>query len=373
MDISRKWLADYVALDCDDAVLCHKLTMAGIEVEHIEKLSTVPAGVVAAKILERNAHPGSDHLSVCKVTDGTEELQIVCGAPNCDAGCIVPLAKIGTVFKTPEGEFKIKRSKLRGVESFGMMCSEEELGISGNNDGLMILPADTKLGTTIESLYPGDTRIELEITPNRPDCLSMWGVARDVSCQLQCEAKLPEITVPECDIQIPELVTVEDKELCPRYIGRVIKNIKIGPSPDWLKERLESIGLRSINNVVDVTNFVMMELGQPLHAFDRNTLSGHRVVARRAKAGEKITLLDGREVELNDSHLVIADGEKPMALAGIMGGEFSGVTENTTEILLESAVFKSSHIRTTSRQLGISTDASYRYERGVDYDMAEVA
>ncbi|MBQ9088966.1 MAG: phenylalanine--tRNA ligase subunit beta [Lentisphaeria bacterium] len=373
MDISRKWLADYVTLDCDDAVLCHKLTMAGIEVEHVEKLSSVPAGVVAAKILERNAHPGSDHLSVCKVTDGTEELQIVCGAPNCDAGCIVPLAKIGTVFHTPEGEFKIKRSKLRGVESFGMMCSEQELGISDNNDGLMILPADTKLGTTIESLYPGDTQIELEITPNRPDCLSLWGVARDVSCQLQCEAKLPEITVPECDIQIPDLVTVEDKELCPRYIGRVIKNVKIGPSPDWLKERLESIGLRSINNVVDVTNFVMMELGHPLHAFDRNALSGNRVVARRAKAGEKITLLDGREIELNESHLVIADGEKPMALAGIMGGEFSGVTESTTEILLESAVFKSSHIRTTSRQLGISTDASYRYERGVDYDMAEVA
>ena len=373
MDISRKWLADYVTLDCDDAVLCHKLTMAGIEVEHVEKLSSVPAGVVAAKIIERNAHPGSDHLSVCKVTDGTEELQIVCGAPNCDAGCIVPLAKIGTVFHTPEGEFKIKRSKLRGVESFGMMCSEQELGISDNNDGLMILPADTKLGTTIESLYPGDTQIELEITPNRPDCLSLWGVARDVSCQLQCEAKLPEITVPECDIQIPDLVTVEDKELCPRYIGRVIKNVKIGPSPDWLKERLESIGLRSINNVVDVTNFVMMELGHPLHAFDRNALSGNRVVARRAKAGEKITLLDGRVIELNESHLVIADGEKPMALAGIMGGEFSGVTENTTEILLESAVFKSSHIRTTSRQLGISTDASYRYERGVDYDMAEVA
>ena len=373
MDISRKWLADYVALDCDDKVLCHKLTMAGIEVEHVEKMSTVPAGVVAAKILERNPHPGSDHLSVCKVTDGSEELQIVCGAPNCDAGCIVPLARIGTVFTTPEGEFKIKRSKLRGVESFGMMCSEEELGISDNNDGLMILPADTVLGTSIESLYPGDTRLELEITPNRPDCLSIWGVARDVSCQLQCEARLPEISVPECSVSIPDLVTVEDKELCPRYIGRVIKNVKVGPSPDWLRERLESIGLRSINNVVDITNFVMMELGQPLHAFDRATLAGNRVVARRAKAGEKITLLDGKVVELNEKHFVIADAEKPMALAGVMGGENSGVTESTTEILLESAVFKSSHIRTTSRSLGISTDASYRYERGVDFDMAELA
>ena len=373
MDISRKWLADYVALNCDDRTLCDKLTMAGIEVEAVEKLSSIPEGVVAAKIVERAPHPGSDHLSVCKVFNGKEELQIVCGAPNCDAGKIVPLAQIGTVFSTSEGEFKIKRSKLRGVESNGMMCSEEELGISGDNSGLMILPADTVIGTPLKELFPGDTRIELEITPNRPDCLSMWGVARDVSCQLQVEAKLPEISVPPCDTQIPGLVTVEDQELCPRYIGRVIKNVKIGPSPAWLAERLESVGLRPINNVVDVTNFVMLELGQPLHAFDRNTLVENRVVVRRAAAGEKITLLDGKVVELKPEHLVIADGEKPMALAGVMGGEFSGVTENTTEILLESAVFKSSHIRSTSRALGVSTDASYRYERGVDFDMAETA
>ncbi|MBE6359297.1 MAG: phenylalanine--tRNA ligase subunit beta [Lentisphaerae bacterium] len=373
MDISRKWLSDYVKLDCDDAYLCDKLTMAGIEVEKIEKNSTIPEGVVTAKILSREPHPGSDHLSVCKVTDGSEELQIVCGAPNCDAGCIVPLAKIGTVFVTEEGEFKIKRSKLRGVESFGMMCSEQELGISDNNDGLMIFPAETALGVPLTQLYPGDTRIELEITPNRPDCLSMWGVARDVSCLLSTPAELPEISIPQCDIQISDLVTVENLDLCPRYIGRVIKNVKVGPSPDWLKERLESIGLRSINNVVDVTNFVMLELGQPLHAFDRDTLAGKRVVARNAKAGEKITLLDGKVVELTENHFVIADVEKPMALAGIMGGENSGVTEKTTEILLESAVFKSSHIRSESRSLGISTDASYRYERGVDFDMAEQA
>ena len=300
-------------------------------------------------------------------------LGIVCGAPNCDAGCIVPLAKIGTVFSTEEGEFKIKRSKLRGVESFGMMCSEKELGISENNDGLMIFPAETALGVPLTQLYPGDVRIELEITPNRPDCLSMWGVARDVSCLLSTPAQLPEISIPACDTEIPDLVSVENPELCPRYIGRVIKNVKVGPSPDWLKERLESVGLRSINNVVDVTNFVMLELGQPLHAFDRNTLSGNRVVARNAKAGESITLLDGKVVELNENHFVIADAEKPMALAGIMGGENSGVTESTTEVLLESAVFKSSHIRSESRSLGISTDASYRYERGVDFDMAELA
>ena len=373
MDISRKWLSDYVKLDCDDAFLCDKLTMAGIEVEKIEKNSTIPEGVVTAKILSREPHPGSDHLSVCKVTDGSEELQIVCGAPNCDAGKIVPLAKIGTVFHTEEGDFKIKRSKLRGVESCGMMCSEKELGISDDHEGLMIFPEDTALGVALTQLYPGDTRIELEITPNRPDCLSMWGVARDVSCLLSTPAQLPEITVPGCDIEVAGLVTVENPELCPRYIGRVIKDVKIGPSPDWLKERLESVGLRSINNVVDVTNFVMLELGQPLHAFDRATLAGGRVVARNARAGEKITLLDGKVIELDPCHLVIADAEKPMALAGIMGGENSGVTDSTTEVLLESAVFKSSHIRSESRSLGVSTDASYRYERGVDFDMAETA
>lgn len=373
MDISRKWLSDYVALDCDDATLCHKLTMAGIEVEAVENNSTVPEGVVAAKILDRQVHPNSDHLSVCQVNDGKNTIQIVCGAPNCDAGKIVPLATIGTVFTTPEGDFKIKKSKLRGVESNGMMCSASELGISDDNSGLMILPEDTVIGTPVKSLYPGDTFIELEVTPNRPDCLSMWGVARDVSCLLDVEPKFPEITVPSCDTEIADLVTVEAKELCPRYIGRVIENVKIGPSPAWLVERLESIGLRSINNVVDVTNFVMLELGHPLHAFDRDKLEGKRVVVRRAVEGEKITILDGRTIELKNEHLVIADAAKPMALAGIMGGEFSGVTGDTVNILLESAVFNPSNIRSSSRRLGVSTDASYRYERGVDYDMADAA
>ena len=373
MDISLKWLSDYVALDCDDATLCHKLTMAGIEVEAVENNSTVPEGVVAAKIVDRQVHPNSDHLSVCQVNDGKNTIQIVCGAPNCDAGKIVPLATIGTVFTTPEGDFKIKKSKLRGVESNGMMCSASELGISDDNSGLMILPEDTVIGTPVKSLYPGDTFIELEVTPNRPDCLSMWGVARDVSCLLDVEPKFPEITVPSCDTEIADLVTVEAKELCPRYIGRVIENVKIGPSPAWLVERLESIGLRSINNVVDVTNFVMLELGHPLHAFDRDKLEGKRVVVRRAVEGEKITILDGRTIELKNEHLVIADAAKPMALAGIMGGEFSGVTGDTVNILLESAVFNPSNIRSSSRRLGVSTDASYRYERGVDYDMADAA
>lgn len=373
MDISRKWLADYVKVDCDIETLCKTITMAGIEVEAVESAGSVPAGVVVGKILERAPHPDSDHMSVCKVDVGSETIQIVCGAPNCDAGNVVPVATIGTVFHTEEGDFKIKKSKLRGVESHGMMCSEKELGLSDNHEGLMILDGSLELGTPVDKLFPGDTRIEVEVTPNRPDWLSMYGIARDVACLFNSEAVMPEITVPECNTPAPGLVTVEAPDLCKRYIGRVIRNVKIGPSPDWLKERLESIGLRSINNVVDVTNFVLMELGQPLHAFDLNKLAGNRVVARRAKAGETITTLDGKTLKLEERHLVIADAEKPMALAGVMGGEFSGVTGETTDVLLESAVFFSSNIRATSRELGISSDSSYRFERGVDWDMASVA
>lgn len=374
MDISRNWLTQYVAVDCDIPTLCDKLTMAGIEVEAVESAGTVPAGVVVGRILERKPHPDSDHMSVCKVDVGQgEPLQIVCGAPNCDAGNTVPVALIGTVFHTPEGDFKIKKSKLRGVESMGMMCSEKELGLSDNHEGLMILDSSLKLGTPVEKLYPGDTRIEVEVTPNRPDWLSMWGIARDVSCLFGVEAKLPEIKVPECNTPAPNLVTVEAPDLCPRYIGRVIRNVKVGPSPKWMRERLESVGLRSINNIVDVTNFVLMELGQPLHAFDLAKLEGGRVVARRAKSGEKIVTLDGKELTLEPRHLVIADAAKPMALAGVMGGEYSGVTDATTDVLIESALFLPSNIRATSRELGISSDSSYRFERGVDFDMCAVA
>ncbi len=373
MNISRNWLAKYVTIDCDLPTLCEKLTMAGIEVEGLESAGGVPTGIVVGKILERKQHPDSDHMSVCQVDIGGETLQIVCGAPNCDAGNVVPVATIGTVFHNPEGDFKIKKSKLRGVESFGMMCSEQELGLSENHDGLFLLEPSLKLGTPVDQLYPGDTKIEIEVTPNRPDWLSMWGVARDVSCQLKTEAKLPVIRVPECNAKAPDLVTIEATDLCTRYTGRIIRNVKVGPSPAWLQEALESIGLRPINNVVDVTNFVMMELGQPLHAFDRAKLAGGRIVARRAKAGETITTLDGNTVKLEPRHLVIADAEKPMALAGVMGGEYSGVENGTTEVLLESAVFFSSNIRATSRELGISSDSSYRFERGVDWDMAETA
>ncbi|MDD3154335.1 MAG: phenylalanine--tRNA ligase subunit beta [Victivallaceae bacterium] len=374
MIISRNWLKKYVALNCPVEELCEKLTAAGIEVEAVEKLGSVPAGVISAKILERTKHPDSDHLSVCKVTDGSNTLQIVCGAPNCDAGNIVPLATIGTKFHTEEGDFTIKKGKIRGVESFGMMCSEKELGISENHEGLMLLPENTALGRPLGELLEEDYRLELEVTPNRPDWLSHWGIARDVSCLLNEEAHLPVVELEEKTATVEGLVTVSAPDLCIRYIGRVIDNVKVCDSPKWMKDALQAVGIRPINNIVDITNFVQMELGQPMHCFDLAKLAGGHVIVRRAMPGESIVTLDaGRKVELNSDNLVIADDEKPVALAGVIGGEFSGVDRNTTSILLESAVFQSSNIRATSRKSGISTDSSYRYERGVDYDMAEFA
>ncbi len=375
MKIGYNWLKSYVDIACDLKTLCDKLTTAGIEVEGVEEAGTVPAGVVTAKILERKVHPNSDHMSVCQVTDGTETIQVVCGAPNCDAGKIVPLAKIGTVFHSPEGDFKIKRSKLRGVESCGMMCSAEELGLPGGNDGLLELSPDQALGVSVGSLYPGDATIEVELTPNRPDWLSHLGIARDVACLLKTHARLPEIKLPAVENPEPgrDLVTVDAPDLCKCYGARIVRGVKIQDSPEWLQERLLSIGLRPINNVVDVTNFVMMELGQPLHAFDLDKLSGHRIVVRRARNGETIQTLDGVTRKLDERNLVICDAVKPMAIAGVMGGEDSGVSADTCDILIESAIFDPSNIRATSRRIGLSTDASYRYERGVDFDMCDRA
>ena len=377
MIISRDWLGAYVGIDCSLAELCAKLTAAGIEVEAVETAQRVPAGVVVARILERKPHPDPavTHLSVCRVFDGANEVQIVCGAPNCDAGKTVPLATIGTVFKDGEGEFRIKKAKLRGVESCGMMCSARELGLGNDHDGLLELDPELKPGTPLTEVFRGDSAIEIEVTPNRPDWLSHWGVARDVACLLNTTAQLPEISVPAVEQPEPaaDLVTVEAPELCPRYLARVIRGVRIAESPEWLKQRLLAVGLRPINNVVDVTNFVLMELGQPLHAFDLDRLAGHRVVARRARRGESITTLDGKTLTLEPRHLVIADAEKPMALAGVMGGEASGVSDDTVNLLIESAVFDPSNIRATSRELGISSDSSYRFERGVDFDMARTA
>ena len=377
MKVSYNWLLDYVDIACSVPELADKMTMAGLEVEGIETAQTVPDGVIVGEILERGKHPNADRLSVCRVFDGEQELQIVCGAPNCDAGKKVPLATIGTVFIDPKdgSEFKIKKGKLRGEASMGMLCSAVELGLGDDSSGLLELDSELKAGTPLGEIYSGDTVFEVEVTPNRPDWLSHWGIARDVACLLNAKSMRPEAQLPSpVKIEATDnLVTVEDKELCPRYTARIIRNVKIAESPEWLQERLFSIGLRPINNVVDITNFVLHELGHPLHAFDLDLLAENRIIARRAKDSEKMTMLDDSEVELKNHHLVIADAEKPVALAGVMGGAYSGINENTTNILLESAAFFSSNIRATSRELGISSDSSYRFERGCDWSMVEHA
>ena len=378
MKISLNWLKNYVELTKSPEELAKILTMAGLEVEEIESLGNIPEGVVVAKILSRDKHPNSDHLSICQVDAGNGNVyQIVCGAPNCDANKTVPLATLGTVFKEEDGsDFVIKKAKLRGVESFGMMCSARELGIGSDHDGLMILPEDWPLGTPLSAYVEKDTVYTVEITPNRPDWLSHWGVARDVWALCGGKRSFPEFSLKEPE-NITEdwsnLVKVEAPELCSEYTARVIRGVKVQESPAWLKKRLEAVGIRPINNIVDITNFVMMELGEPLHAFDTRFLKGKQIVVRRAADQEKIVALDGKTYELNPDMLVIADSEKPVAIAGIMGGEYSGVVEDTTEVLLESAYFNPTSVRLTSRKLGLSSDASYRFERGVDPEMIRTA
>lgn len=378
MKISLNWLSDHITLNSTPEELAATLTRAGLEVEEIISTATVPQGVVTAKILSREKHPNSDHLSICKVDPGTgEPLQIVCGAPNCDAGNIVPLATIGTTFKDPDGgkDFTIGKGKLRGVESFGMMCSARELGLSNEHDGLMILSPDTPLGQSVADMFKGDTVYSLELTQNRPDWLSHWGVARDVYALQGGELRFPAADLPAANVteDFSRLVTVEAADLCPKYTARVIRGVTVGESPEWMRKRLEAIGIRPINNIVDITNYVMMELGLPLHVFDRALLKEGRIVVRRAGENESITALDGKKYDLSPEMLVIADAEKPVAIAGVMGGEYSGVLDSTRDVVLEAAYFNKTSVRMTSAKLNLSSDASHRYERGADPGMVEKA
>ena len=373
MKLPISWLKDYVDVDLGPKELASLLTFSGTEVEGIKTLGGDYTGIVVAEVLSVERHPNADRLTVCQVDSGTETLTVVCGAPNVSAGIKVPLAPIGTT--VPNG-LKIKKAKVRGVESFGMLCAADELGLSEDHSGLMILPADTKVGTPFAEIAgPPETVLELEVTPNRPDCLSMIGMAREVAALLGKPLKVPTPVVKEDARAVESLanVTIEDSVGCPRYTGRVISNIVIGPSPRWLQQRLTAAGIRPINNVVDITNYVMLECGQPLHAFDYELLEGHRIVVRRAKTGERMNTLDGAAREINPEMLMIADGQRPVAVAGVMGGAGSEIRDVTKTVLLESAYFKPSDIRKTSKKLGLSTDSSYRFERGVDCENVEWA
>ncbi len=372
MLISLNWLKQYIDLDgIEINEMENALTMIGQEVEKIEVLGENLENVVTAQIIEKEMHPDSDHLTICKVDNGKEILQIVCGAPNHKAGDKVVLAQVGAKL---DENFVIKKGKIRGMESNGMLCSEEELKIGKNSDGIMILPEDTPVGVPMkEYLGINDIVFELEITPNRPDCLSHIGIARELGAYYGKEVKYPNFEInAESEEKTADSISVEitDSNLAKRYVARIIKNVTVKESPKWLKERVESIGIRSINNIVDVSNFIMMELNQPNHAFDLDKIEGGKIVVRSGLENEKLVTLDEQERELNSDDIVISDGVKAVALGGVMGGENSQITENTKNILLEVANFNSQNVRKTSRRLTLSSDSSYRFERRVDEENA---
>ena len=369
MLISLDWLKQYVDIKEDIPQLENALTMIGQEVEAIDIQGKHLDNVVIGQITEYGKHPNSDKLTLLKVNVGAEEeLQIVCGAPNHKLGDKVVVAKIGAVLP---GDFKIKKSKIRDVESFGMLCSQVELGIGEDGDGIIILPEDAPIGEEYRK-YAGldDVIFELEITPNRPDCLSHIGIAREVAAYYGRKVKYPSYTLSEVIDSVNNYakVRVEDKERCKRYMGKVIRNVTVAESPEWLKKRIRAMGLKPINNIVDITNFVMFEYNQPMHAFDLDKLENNTVVVRAAENGEKITTLDGVERELVNGELVIADEVKPIAIAGIIGGQATQIEAETKNVFLEVAYFTPDNIRKSAKKLGIVTDSGYRNERGLDIE-----
>ena len=382
MNISYKWLKEYVDFDMSPDQLASLLTSIGLETGAVERMESIRgglAGIVVGKVLTCEAHPDSDHLHITTVDlDGKgTPTQIVCGAPNVAAGQTVVVATVGTTLYAPDGsEFKIKKSKIRGVESFGMICAEDEIGIGTSHDGIIVLPAaaESMIGRPAAEYYniEDDFVLEVDLTPNRIDAASHYGVARDIAAALTgrglaaTKARRPEVAAIEAGEGRGVAVSVEDPAGVTRYCGLTIEGVKIAPSPEWLADRLKIIGLHPINNVVDITNYILHAIGQPLHAFDADKLAGDRIVVRRAAHGSKFTTLDGVERTLDQADLMICDAVEPKCMAGVFGGLDSGVTDTTTRVFLESACFNATSVRRTARRHGISTDSSFRFERGVD-------
>lgn len=375
MLISLNWLKNYIDLEgISPEVIEEKLTISGLEVDEIIDEAKNFENFVVGFVKDKKKHPNADRLSLCIVDDGTEEHPVVCGAPNVEAGQKIAFAKVGAVI--PNGEFKIKKAKIRGEVSKGMICAEDELSLSDDHSGIMVLDEDLSNGTPLaKALGKDDVVFDIEVTPNRADALSHIGVARDLAALLDKELKKPEIKSDEISSASSDeaSIEIENEIACPRYVGKVVKNVTVKESPNWLKKNLISIGLRPINNVVDVTNYVLHEVGQPLHGFDLDKLAGKKIVVKNASEGEKFVTLDSKERELKATDLMICDGEKPVAIAGVMGGENSEVSETTKNVLIESAYFDPSTIRKTSKRLTLSTDASYRFERGCDPSIADWA
>ena len=380
MKLPLSWLNDYVKVDdIEPKELAEKLTRAGLQVESIETVGGAALSdlIVVVEVLACEAHPNSDHLHVCKVTDGTAEYQVVCGAPNMRKGIKTAFAKIGALI--PEGEFKIKKGKLRGVESNGMCCSEKELHIGQGADGIIEYPAETPVGALVRDvaqLPKPEVVFDIEVTWNRPDALSVVGLAREYAAILGREVKLPAVDFAECATPVADevKVVVENPVKCPRYTARVVTEMTPdAPTPEWMAKRLELCGVRSLGLAVDITNYVMLELGQPLHAFDHTKLKDRTIVVRDAKDGEQMMTLDGVVRKLDPTMLMICDAEKPNAVAGIMGGEDSGIAPGTTTVMLESALFETTSTKDTATKLGLASESSYRYIRGVDKDLADFA
>lgn len=375
MKILLSWIKELVDLNgisTDEIV--SKLTMSGLEVEDVVDQTKLYENFIVGYVKETEKHPNADKLTICKVFDGKDELQVICGASNVKAGQKVVFAPIGT--EIPNGNFVIKKAKIRGVESNGMICAEDELLLSDDHSGIMVLDENLEAGRQItEALNLNDVVLEIAITPNRPDALSHIGVARDLAALFDRDLKIPELVYTDegDEVNKTAAVIIEDETNCPRYIAKVMNDVKIKESPKWLKERLEKIGLRPRNNIVDITNFVLHECGQPLHAFDLDKLAGQKIIVKSTKSESNFTTLDSKERKLPANTLMICDGDKEVAIAGVMGGENSEITESTKNILIESAYFNPSSIRRTSKALGLSTDASYRFERGTDPNITKYA
>ncbi|MFQ5867124.1 MAG: phenylalanine--tRNA ligase subunit beta [bacterium] len=373
MKVSYNWLKEYVDFSLSPPELAKCLTMAGLEVTDILYLRPEVENVVVGEILSMKPLPQADRLSLCQVSDGKQIFSVVCGARNIKVKDFVPLARVGA--KLPGGR-RISKTKIRGQTSYGMLCSQKELGIGEDASGIHILPAGSKLGEDIKkALVLEEVMLEVELTTNRSDCASIFGIAREVSAILGGNLNPPKIEFEENGISVFDLAKVEilDPEVCRRYAARVIRDLKVGSSPSWLVKKLDTVGLRPINNVVDVTNYVLIELGHPLHAFDYDKLCEHKILVRFATPGEKLLTLDNEQRKLTEKNLVIADAERPVALAGIIGGVESSVDQSTRNVLLESAYFTPQVVRRTARQFGIDTESSYRFERGVDMENVLIA
>ncbi len=374
MNLPMSWLNDYMDIDVEPKEYSDRMTMSGSKVEGYENMGENVQNVVAGKVLTCVDHPDSDHLHVCTVDAGTGEiLQIVCGAPNVKAGIIVPTALIGAVL--PGG--KIKKTKMRGVESCGMLCSHDELGITEEmlgyepEYGILILPGNTPIGKDIKDIFGmNETVVEFEITSNRPDCFSIIGLARETAATFNKKFTIPEVKFSENSENINDTISVDvqDKDKCKRYCARMVKNVKIAPSPAWMQQRLTACGVRPINNIVDITNYVLLEYGQPMHAFDLRDLADNKIIVRRAENGEIIKTLDEQDRKLTNDDLVIADGKRAVAIAGVMGGFNSEVKDDTATVVFESATFDGASVRLTAQRVGLRTEASSRYEKGLDYN-----